>query len=238
MLVTFLLCFALATITQSFSALVDPTQNRITLTSAVLQISYDGTLFHGWSAANDGARTKNVITQGPHRNEPYRKRRSRRNKNRPYISQGKVRSVQGTISSVLAKLYGDVPLSCVHVEGCSRTDRGVHARQMIAQIYCTDKTNNDDGTALLLKPGKELQNPRSPSDLNFKPLPFGSDLAKLTFTLNKMLPPDVRVVTASPSPVLKWVAKANQFHPSLDAMQKTYQYTFSVGELHNPLSSR
>ena len=170
-------------------------------------------------------------------NEPYRKRRSRRNRNRPSSSRGLVRSVEGEISFALAKLYGNVPLSCIQVEGCSRTDRGVHARQMIAQIYCL-KCSTDEDTDLFSIPGKAVGHPNSPFDSNFKPLPFDSDLAKLTFTLNKMLPPDVRVIDVSPTPMMSRVSQTRPFHPSLDTMNKTYQYTFSVGELHDPVRRR
>jgi hypothetical protein len=34
-----------------------------------------------------------------------------------------------------AKIYGKRRSGRIVVEGCSRTDRGVHARSMIAQIY-------------------------------------------------------------------------------------------------------
>jgi tRNA U38,U39,U40 pseudouridine synthase TruA len=108
---------------------------------------------------------------------------------------------------------------------------------MIAQIYCL-KNSSDEDSAPLSIPGKSIGHPISPSDSNFKPLPFDSDLTKLTFTLNKMLPPDVRVIGASPTPVLTGFSQNRPFHPSLDAMKKTYQYTFSVGELHDPIRRR
>jgi len=219
------------------------TENPIILpkTSAVLRITYDGRLFHGWTAANDGSLTNLPIDNN---NVSLNKRsRSRRNRNRPSIQKGEVRSVQGTIRAALAKLYGNVNAERVIVEGTSRTDAGVSARHMIALVYCLhDESCQEDeryrGTLSI--EGKRLPHPTCPTDNDFKPLPFGSDLRQMLFALNKMLPPDVRVSDAStmPIPNVSDVEKIpHPFHPSLDSISKTYVYTFSIGELYDPLQS-
>ena len=49
--------------------------------------------------------------------------------------KGYVRSVQGVLRGHLAKIYGNLDPQQIVVEGCSRTDKGVHARSMMAMIY-------------------------------------------------------------------------------------------------------
>eukprot|EP00532_Pseudo-nitzschia_australis_P009342 CAMPEP_0168170314 /NCGR_PEP_ID=MMETSP0139_2-20121125/4111_1 /TAXON_ID=44445 /ORGANISM="Pseudo-nitzschia australis, Strain 10249 10 AB" /LENGTH=1065 /DNA_ID=CAMNT_0008087803 /DNA_START=283 /DNA_END=3480 /DNA_ORIENTATION=+ len=102
-------------------------------TSAILRISYDGTKFTGWSAAN---RRNN----GSHRTRPRRRSRRRGFVEEFYhgkLPAGFVRSVEGILKENLARLYGNVdPNTRIVVEGCSRTDKGVHATSMIAQVYC------------------------------------------------------------------------------------------------------
>ena len=106
----------------------------------------------------------------------------------------------------------------------------------------------------------KLPHPTSPTDEDFKPLPFQSDIRKMIYALNKMLPPDVRIADASTMPTMNVdVTKRNHddnydkdennangierrlsfpFHPSLDSVSKTYSYTFSIGELYDPLQRR
>jgi len=198
-------------------------------TSAVLQIAYDGTLFHGWSAGNDGF-TGNPPPFKADGNQPLTRGRSRRNRLRPSFRQGEIRSVEGVIKACLSKLYGNVPQDCIVVEGSSRTDKGVHAKGMIALIYCLL-----EGKGTQSIEGKQTPHPISPSDANFKELPFNSDLQKLLYTLNRMLPPDVRILNASYMPTYNF--QNVPFHPSLSSVAKTYRYTISVGDIFDPIRS-
>ncbi len=196
------------------------------LTSAVLRVVYDGTNFHGWTASNDG-NTTDITTLSRRRNG-----RSRRNRLRPAMRDGEVRSVVSALKSSLSKLYGNVPLDRIVVEGSSRTDKGVHSKDSYALIYCL----MDDAAPLTIH-GKRLPHPSSPTDASFKELPFKSDLKQIVFALNKMLPPDVRVHNASRMPFTK-ESSSRPFHPSLDSQLKTYRYTFSAGEIHDPIHCR
>jgi tRNA pseudouridine38-40 synthase len=118
------------------------------LTSAILRISYDGSRFSGWSAANrnnDNNNNNKISTLSPSQ-QRRRRKRSRRRGSEEFQSQqqklpkGFVRSVEGILKENLAKLYGNVdPDTRIVVEGCSRTDKGVHASYMIAQVYCLKK---------------------------------------------------------------------------------------------------
>jgi tRNA U38,U39,U40 pseudouridine synthase TruA len=208
-------------------------------TSAVLHISYDGALFHGWSAGNDGSLTN--IPSGGTQNCTLNKRgRSRRNKNRPSVKQGEVRSVQGILRAALAKIYGNVEINRVVVEGASRTDAGVSAKYMIALVYCLNDYTEEGAAGTFPIEGKRLPHPISPIDKGFKPLPFKSDLKKIVYALNKMLPPDVSVrnVSTMPLPTRSRQGEIYPFHPSLDSVCKTYSYTFSIGELYDPIKIR
>jgi len=138
------------------------------LKKAVLNISYDGRNFHGWSAAND------------------------------------VRSVEGSIKKCLSRLYSNADVRNINIDGCSRTDKGVNSKSLIARFECV----NPDGTLY--------------------PLPFQGNLSKIKFVLNRMLKPDVRINAICVFP-------NDKFHPSLDATVKTYQYSFSAGNIHDPL---
>ncbi len=216
-------------------AIGDPSSPK---TSAVFRITYDGLLFHGWSAANDGSLTNLPIDENIGLNK---RSRSRRNRNNPSVKKGEVRSVQGTIRAALAKLYGNVDVERVIVEGSSRTDGGVSSKHNIALIYClNDKKEGDKGSLSIA--GKRLPHPISPTDEGFKPLPFGSDLNQMLYALNRMLPPDVRILDACTLPVKREeehsVENIRPFHPSLDTKIKTYTYKFSVGELYDPLQYR
>lgn len=191
-------------------------------TSALLKISYDGGRFTGWSNANKGS------VLGPD--------------GRP---KGFVRSIQGTIQDSLSRLYGNLP---VVVEGCSRTDKGVHARCMIAQFYCYDpslwnETSFLDGATMhaFSVPGKKQPHPWNATDSSyFKPLPT-IDLLSIQYKLNRMLPADVRIVDIAPlptSPTSKIPIQQLVFHPTLSSSSKTYQYTLSTGVIHDPTQSR
>mmetsp|Transcript_33900 Transcript_33900/g.73488 ORF Transcript_33900/g.73488 Transcript_33900/m.73488 type:complete len:510 (-) Transcript_33900:15-1544(-) len=255
-------------------------------TSAVLKVTYDGGHFSGWTASNDNDVSANgqahVDSDGeqdiskddeyeyssrpngaaflPPLNSQRRAesgRKRRRGKRIPGITQ--VRSVEGQIRKALAKVYGDVDPKRIQIEGCSRTDKGVHGKSMIALLYCltkeaareleaqrnSDEANNEDSIVSEKAapapseciPGKRIPHPSSPSDdSSFEYLPFNGNIDKLMFVLNRMLPPDVRVINVSPMP--QKPAEEIPFHPTLDAREKTYKYTFSIGHIHDPMRWR
>jgi len=176
-------------------------------------------------------------------------RRRRRGSRIPGIT--KVRSVEGMTKQFLAKLYGNVDPKRVQIEGCSRTDKGVHAKCLIALFYCLSEdsaasvditemgprslTDNKSSKASI--PGKRMPHPTCQTDTSsFVPLPCGGDMDKITFCLNRMLPPDIRINSISPTPVKN--KKLRPFHPTLDASAKTYQYSFSIGHVHDPVRWR
>jgi len=209
-------------------------------TSVVLKIAYDGLHFYGWTAGNA---YNNEEDDDEYRPIPYssltlatrsRRRSYRRNgmilsyeQQLPNRVNTNIRTVQKTFEKAFAKMYGDVPLHFITVEGCSRTDRGVSAKNLVAHVYCS-KTINNITTA----------RPISPTDPNFETLPFRGDLQQIIYVLNRMIPMDVRVTDASymPSSTEKSI-----FHPTLSAVSKTYQYKFSVpqpGNIYDPLQWR
>ena len=166
-------------------------------------------------------------------------------------SSGYVRSVQGVLQQQLAKVYGNVPISSIIVEGCSRTDKGVHATCMIAQIYCLSTTqssmtttNNSynatisasDLAASLSIPGKRIPHPRNGTDSNpcFKPIP--TTIPSLMKSLNRMLYPDIQIMAYAHVPTLP--QSPIPFHPTLSAHWKTYTYTFSIGPMYDPTQCR
>ena len=145
------------------------------LTSAVINVTYDGGHFHGWSASNDGAASASPATNkvvdtddandadddgpnsedsleyssrpngasflppihGQRQNQPHMAgRKRRRGKRIPGLGTTQVRSVEGVIAQALAKVYGDVDVKRIQIEGCSRTDKGVHGQSMVALFYC------------------------------------------------------------------------------------------------------
>lgn len=209
---------------------------------AVINVTYDGSHFYGWSAANDNLiddddddddHENPLLDDLQNKNVP-RSRRSRRNRRglsvpTPYGNKngGKqskrnppIRSVQGVIQKNLAKLYGNVDATLVTVEGCSRTDKGVHARSLIATFNCLDEKVKLVNTT-------ETEN----SMKAFRPIPCGGDAGKIMFCLNRMLPPDVRIMGISP-------LESFEFHPTLHSETKTYRYTFSVGKVYDPMRWR
>lgn len=223
----------------------DTTEAR--LTTALLQISYDGAHFSGWSAANDSGNATvpplDSIDPGP---PPFAAgRRRRRGRNRR--ARGFVRSVQGVLRTNLAKLYGNADPARVVVEGCSRTDRGVHATGAVLQFYCL----TDEGAAAIAQqgatalpppvgqpsiPGKRTPHPRNATDAScFAPIP--RDLSQLVFALNRMCW-DIQVTAFAPTPSDDDDARSRPFHPTLSARSKTYRYRFSVGPMHDPTQRR
>lgn len=218
------------------------------LTSAIIKCAYDGTYFRGWTAGNSDLRNdqqqsdqqQNNDTTEKKRNDdnhpPKRKqtRRSRtlQRKGGGYGKQGgNVRTVDDTIRFTLAKIYGNIDANRITIEACSRTDAGVHAHSLVAQFYCTKTSSSPTMTT----------RPNSHDDTsNFLPLPFGSDLSKLVFVLNRMLPPDVRVLAASPLPLMPFNNDDQPvpFHPALHTMSKTYMYKIAIGYIHDPLQTQ
>ena len=129
------------------------------LTSAVINVTYDGGHFYGWSASNDGATSASSDVNnsedsleyssrpngasflppiyGQRQNQPHLAgRKRRRGKRIPGLGTTQVRSVEGVIAQSLAKVYGDVDIKRIQIEGCSRTDKGVHGQSMVALVYC------------------------------------------------------------------------------------------------------
>lgn len=140
------------------------------------------------------------------------------------------------------------------VEGCSRTDKGVHATCMIAQVYClkeefsitasSPKSNvtttaqndeNNEGTTSTHKaaiPGKRIPHPISPTDDScFEALPTNANLSKMAFSFNRMRPVDVQITGIAPAPRMK---DGEIFHASLSCKYKTYEYRISTGHIWDP----
>jgi len=103
------------------------------------------------------------------------------------MKKNEVRSVEQALKGALSKLYGNVNPQTIVVEGCSRTDKGVHSKSSYALIYCLVDNAGEQSIE-----GKRLPHPVTPDDRSFKELPFKSDLQQMLFAINKMLPPDVR----------------------------------------------
>ncbi len=215
------------------------------LTSAIIKCAYDGTYFRGWTAGNsdlkndqhhDGKSDNNGDdNKHPPKRKQTRRSRTLQRKGGGYGKQyGRVRTVDDTIRFTLAKIYGNIDAKRIIIEACSRTDAGVHAHSLVAQFYCTNSSS----------PTHDIMTTRPTSHedtSNFLPLPFGSDLSKLVFVLNRMLPPDVRVLAASPLPHLRCnnnSGHSDPFHPALHTMSKTYTYKFALGSIHDPLQSQ
>jgi tRNA U38,U39,U40 pseudouridine synthase TruA len=97
-------------------------------------------------------------------------------------------------------------------------------------------------------PGKYLPHPINATDhSSFLPIPSDGRLGLILFKLNRIFPPDVRVSAISPMPATITTTRPSSvvskdskqpFHPSLDSMGKQYRYTFSTGDMHDPLRWR
>lgn len=217
-------------------------------TSALLRISYDGSRFTGWSSANSGSNSTNQKLP-----LPSKRRRRRGVMGDIPEQQGFVRPVEGILRQSLAKIFGNVDPKRIVLEGCSRTDRGVHAQGMIAQVYCLQeevlevleesKVGEDANEALYCSiPGKRKPHPISSTDSSyFEPMPMGGNLSRLVFALNRMRPPDVQVTGIAPTPSIILDKKDDDslpFHPSLSCLCKTYEYRISVGAMHDPTTKK
>jgi len=205
---------------------IDADNGNHVYTTAVIKCAYDGTYFRGWTAGNsepsDIKHNKRNDNKVPATRRQSRRSRTLRRKGGGYGKGGRIRTVEDAIQSCLAKIYGDVDRNRVKIEACSRTDAGVHATSLVAQFYCIKVDYHSAQSTSAMRP-------RSYNDANFMPLPFDSDLSKLVFVLNRMLP-DIRVVAASPLPDVS-------FHPTLNTTSKTYRYKFAVGPVHDPLQT-
>lgn len=153
------------------------------LTSFVIEVAYDGTLFNGWTASSNDSSEQTVDIAKKKRG------RSRRNKLRPSMKDGEIRSVEQSLKYSLAKLYGNIDPHRIVVEGCSRTDKGVHSKGSYALVYCMNDDSTHESSPI---DGKRIPHPMHAHDGAFKEVPFKSDLKQLVFAMNKMLPPDVR----------------------------------------------
>ena len=229
-------------------------------TTAVLKVSYDGTHFSGWTGGNAGdkpnqSKAKQTNNNNKSTQQSQKQRQSRRSRTLQrkgggwYDSNNKVRTVDHTIRMALAKIYGNVDPKNIIFEACSRTDAGVHATSLVAQFYCyndqvinmsVNSTRYDDSSNSTFP-----IRPNGPTDAtSFVQLPFNSDLSKLVYVLNRMLPPDVRILAASPTPIVNMTSlpmskySVNAFHPTLFTQSKTYVYRFSIGSIQDPLQSR
>jgi tRNA U38,U39,U40 pseudouridine synthase TruA len=229
------------------------------LTSAVLKIAYDGTHFRGWTGSshrNNSTKHKSTSHDKQTRRQSRRSRTLQRKGSGFIKGSDSIRTVEQALKISLAKLYGNVPPDNVMFDSCSRTDAGVHATSLIAQFYCLSHNREDFDIDVTSNNTWAQLRPHSPTDTNFLPLPF--DLSKLIFVLNRMLPPDVRVIASSPVPIVqgntptRGFQDVNQlnvqfdsssqtalpFHPTLHVKSKTYTYQFSVGPVQDPIRSQ
>ena len=107
---------------------------------------------------------------------------------------------------------------------------------MICLVYCLPSSSKD-----IDDDEEEDNNNNVPVPV---PLPFNSDLETIVYQMNKILPPDVRIMDASPTPIRRNNSGDNRndndrpFHPSLDAISKTYRYMFGIGDIHDPIRTR
>jgi len=241
--------------------------NSVHYTTAILKVAYDGTHFSGWTGGNAGDqlikskrkqqqsnKDNNIMmsTQQSQKRRQSRRSRTLQRKGGGWYdsSNNKVRTVDHSIKTALAKIYGNVDPKQIVFEACSRTDAGVHATSLVAQFYCyNDQVPISSGNATRCDTSNsssiQLIRPNGPNDAtNFVQLPFNSDLSKLVFVLNRMLPPDVRVIAASPMPTVDPTSSSltkystDVFHPTLYTVSKTYVYHFSIGNIQDPLLAR
>lgn len=148
------------------------------------------------------------------------------------------RFVEGEIKKRLAKIFGNLSPECVIVEGCSRTDKGVHARGMVAQAYAITPAaleatrmgscHYPDQPSI---PGKRLPHPWNSTDTTECFVPITASINKIGFALNRMSTDDLRIFAVAASPA----SGDLPFHPTINARWKTYRYTISTGSLADPL---
>ncbi|KAL7517822.1 hypothetical protein ACHAWX_002710 [Stephanocyclus meneghinianus] len=232
------------------------------LTTAVLKIAYDGTYFRGWTGDRHPESTKHhaTVLSKPKQKQSRRSRTLQRKGGGFEKGFNGIRTVENTLRISLAKLYGNISPNNIVFDSCSRTDAGVHATSMIAQFYCFSRHQEDMDTSVTSNVTWAQLRPCSPTDRNFLPLPFDSNLSKLVFVLNRMLPPDVRIIAASSAPLVPGstpvkgvqepvisgeiihsnAIKKNfqPFHPTLHVKSKTYTYQFSVGPIQDPMRAQ
>jgi len=231
--------------------------DNIILTTALIKCAYDGNHFRGWTAGNSITKVNDKAKgntnkhskstqQQPNRRQSRRSRTLQRKGGSYGYNRGRIRTVDDTIRMALAKVYGDVNPKQIKIEACSRTDAGVHAESLVAQFYCIKNDKNATQST-------SIQRPKSYNDTDYLPLPFDSSLSKLVYVLNRMLPPDVRIVCASPLPhvsssvpirgISANLPSSNEksdtgiasFHPTLHTISKTYKYQFALGPVHDPI---
>jgi len=218
-----------------------PTPAQQRHTNAILRISCDGTKFTGWSGANG----QNDMSLGFQKSKQSRHKRKEKQlqefAEKSDLPKGFVRSVEGAIKINFAKLYGDVDPGRVIVEGCSRTDKGVHASGMMAQFYCLKEDcylnqTNTSATNNTTIPGKRIPHPKSSTDdSSFESLPMNGNLTKIAFAFNRMKPPDVQLTG------IALVDNKNNempFHASLSSQSKTYEYKIATGAFADPTLRR
>ena len=221
------------------------------LTSAVLKIAYDGTHFRGWTGTDNTSLEQNSKGSAKSRQSQSRRSRTLQRKGAGFVKgSASIRTVEHALQISLAKIYGNISPKNIIIDSCSRLDAGVHATSLVVQFYCLSSIQNDLCNDVTSNNTWAELRPQSPTDTNFLPLPFDSDLSKLVFVLNRMLPPDVRVLASSPAPEvlastpLRGSLHANavsnagiSFHPTLHVKSKTYTYQFAIGPFHDPLRS-
>ena len=250
--------------TNAITSSDETTSSSQALTSAVLKIAYDGTHFRGWTGSTS---TREPIDHKAATNEKSKQKQSRRSrtlqrKGSGFIKgSGGIRTVEQALRVTLAKLYGNVSPDNIMFDSCSRTDAGVHATSLVVQFYCLSRDRDDFVIDMASNNTWAYLRPQSATDTNFLPLPFDSNLSKLVFVLNRMLPPDVRVIASSPAPRVPEYTPVRvgdvtvvgdeidlqsdvvstarlSFHPTLHVKSKTYTYQFAVGPVQNPLRSQ
>lgn len=216
-------------------------------TNAIIRVSFDGRRFTGWSGANDNGGCDDDVRQesflmNDSLPNSRRKARRRRQETQDIPTKGFVRSVEGDIRTNLAKIYGNVDPRRVIVEGCSRTDKGVHAQGMIAHIYCLteeafnalQESSDPENQPISIIEGKRIPHPISPTDRTyFEPIPNDANLSRMAFALNRMRPFDIQISGIAPTPLLPSTSK-HPFHASLSAVSKTYEYRVSIGDFQDP----
>lgn len=233
------------------SNIKDEHSSSAVLTSAVLKIAYDGTHFRGWTGTDNTSAKQDSKDHTKSKQKQSRRSRTLQRKGSGFIKGSAIiRTVEQALKISLAKLYGNIPPKNIIFDSCSRLDAGVHSMSLVVQFYCLSQTGKDLGLDVKSNNTWTELRPHSPTDTNFLPLPFDSNLSKLVFVLNRMLPPDVRVIASSPAPdvlastPIRGSLYANvepnagiSFHPTLHVKSKTYTYQFAVGPIHDPLRS-